>query len=321
MPASALEWTVLLHHCPSDCHLHTIQTMDDVTSGSFAAPDHEYPSWIELKLTATDSLGLQGSASVLLYPQTVPIALATSPVRASALLGLALRRVAHQHHRHRRLDEHVSAAVAPDPERQRLRVPLLVGRRRRQATTSSRRPRLRRPTRRHSFSSRRRRRFRRRRPRSSAERAATGHRDPVRPGAAVRRDRRAVERELAGGERAVERQRPAGSDVGHVPDHDGGRFERHAGDPLRASTETASRPRRSPSHGRPNIPPTVSDHEPGRRSDVHRPRFDHDPGGRLRLRRDVARVDFYQGSTLLGSATPPAPSPSPGPASPPATTA
>ena len=79
LPATALEWSILLHHCPSDCHLHTIQTIGDVTSGSFAAPDHEYPSWIELKLTATDSLGLQGSASVLLYPQTVPIALGTIP--------------------------------------------------------------------------------------------------------------------------------------------------------------------------------------------------------------------------------------------------
>ena len=35
-------------------------------SGSFPAPDHEYPSHLELRLTATDGGGLQGTASVLL---------------------------------------------------------------------------------------------------------------------------------------------------------------------------------------------------------------------------------------------------------------
>ena len=79
LPASALSWTVLIHHCPSDCHLHTIQTFSGTASGSFSAPDHEYPSYLELKLTATGSSGLQGSTSVLLYPQTVSVDLETNP--------------------------------------------------------------------------------------------------------------------------------------------------------------------------------------------------------------------------------------------------
>jgi hypothetical protein len=38
-----------------------VQTFTGVASGSFGAPDHEYPSYLELELTATDSGGLTGS--------------------------------------------------------------------------------------------------------------------------------------------------------------------------------------------------------------------------------------------------------------------
>jgi hypothetical protein len=54
LPASALSWTLLVQHCPSNCHSHTIQSWNGVASGSFNAPDHEYPSHLELRLTATD---------------------------------------------------------------------------------------------------------------------------------------------------------------------------------------------------------------------------------------------------------------------------
>ena len=49
--------TLLLQHCPSNCHTHTVQTWPGVAGGSFAAPDHEYPSYLELELTATDGGG------------------------------------------------------------------------------------------------------------------------------------------------------------------------------------------------------------------------------------------------------------------------
>ena len=36
-----------------DCHTHPLQTFPGVASGSFRAPDHEYPSYLNLTLTAT----------------------------------------------------------------------------------------------------------------------------------------------------------------------------------------------------------------------------------------------------------------------------
>ena len=71
LPASALTWTLVLQHCPSNCHPHAIQTFPGVASGSFNAPDHEYPSYLELTLTATDSFGTQASVTRRLDPQTV----------------------------------------------------------------------------------------------------------------------------------------------------------------------------------------------------------------------------------------------------------
>jgi uncharacterized repeat protein (TIGR01451 family) len=80
LPASALSWSVILHHCPSGaCHTHPLETFDGVASGSFAAPDHEYPSHLELRLTATDSSGNVGTASVLLQPRTVVLTFQSSP--------------------------------------------------------------------------------------------------------------------------------------------------------------------------------------------------------------------------------------------------
>ncbi len=74
-----LSWSVNIHHCPSTCHAHVYQTFPGVAGGSFAAPDHEYPSYLEIHLTATDSGGLTGTGSVNLNPQTVTLTLASSP--------------------------------------------------------------------------------------------------------------------------------------------------------------------------------------------------------------------------------------------------
>ncbi len=79
LPNSALRWAVIMHHCPSNCHEHSITEYVGVASGSFVAPDHEYPSWLELRLTATDAGGLQGSTSVVLNPQTVALTFQTTP--------------------------------------------------------------------------------------------------------------------------------------------------------------------------------------------------------------------------------------------------
>jgi hypothetical protein len=56
-----------------------VQQFVGVTSGSFTAPDHEYPSYLELRLTATDSGGLTNTKSVQLDPQTVSLTFQTNP--------------------------------------------------------------------------------------------------------------------------------------------------------------------------------------------------------------------------------------------------
>jgi PKD repeat protein len=86
VPSTALSWSLVMHHCPSNCHTHPVQTWDGVASGSFSAPDHEYPSHLELILTARDSQGSTSSTSVLLQPRTVQLTLASSPPG----LGLSL---------------------------------------------------------------------------------------------------------------------------------------------------------------------------------------------------------------------------------------
>ena len=81
LPASALTWSLIIHHCftPTDCHTHLIQTVNGLSSGSFSAPDHEYPCWLELQLTATDSGGLTSTTSVRLDPKTVVLTFRTNP--------------------------------------------------------------------------------------------------------------------------------------------------------------------------------------------------------------------------------------------------
>ncbi len=81
LPASALSWSLIIHHCftPTDCHTHLIQTIKGVSSGSVTAPDHEYPCWLELQLTATDSGGLTSTTSVRLNPKTVVLTFKTNP--------------------------------------------------------------------------------------------------------------------------------------------------------------------------------------------------------------------------------------------------
>jgi glucose/arabinose dehydrogenase len=89
LPASALSWSLVQHHCDSaqSCHEHLVQTIEDVASGSFVAPDHEYPSYLELTLTATDPGGLSDTDSVRLDPQTVDLTFQTSPAGLELTVG------------------------------------------------------------------------------------------------------------------------------------------------------------------------------------------------------------------------------------------
>jgi hypothetical protein len=87
LPASALSWTLLLYHCTSGCHTHAVQSWTGVSSGSFAAPDHDYPSYLELRLTATDAGGLTDTQVLRLDPRTVQITLASTPNGMQLTMG------------------------------------------------------------------------------------------------------------------------------------------------------------------------------------------------------------------------------------------
>jgi glucose/arabinose dehydrogenase len=89
LPASSLSWTLLLQHCPSTCHTHTLQTWPGVPGGSFNAPDHDYPSYLELQLTATDAGGLATTTSVRLDPMTVALSFFSTPSGLQLAVGTA----------------------------------------------------------------------------------------------------------------------------------------------------------------------------------------------------------------------------------------
>ena len=86
---SGLSWTLVQQHCPAgqSCHSHTVQTFTGVSSGSFVAPDHEYPSYLELTLTATDSGGLTDTDTVRLDPKTVVLTFQSSPAGLQLTVG------------------------------------------------------------------------------------------------------------------------------------------------------------------------------------------------------------------------------------------
>jgi glucose/arabinose dehydrogenase len=90
LPAARLSWALILHHCgTAGCHTHPIQSFDGVAGGSFTAPDHDYPSHLELRLTATDSSGQTGVRSLQLDPKTVTLSFVTSPAGLDVVVGSA----------------------------------------------------------------------------------------------------------------------------------------------------------------------------------------------------------------------------------------
>lgn len=92
LAASALSWALILHHCPSSCHQHNVQSFAGTSGGSFVAPDHEYPSHLELRLTAVDSGGLQATTSVVLQPRTVVLTFETTPIKLRLSVNATTRK-------------------------------------------------------------------------------------------------------------------------------------------------------------------------------------------------------------------------------------
>lgn len=84
IPDTGLTWRLVLKHglCP-DCHDHVLQTYTGKSGDSFVAPDHAYPSELQLTLTATDASGLSNTTEVRLLPRTTTIGFATNPAGLS----------------------------------------------------------------------------------------------------------------------------------------------------------------------------------------------------------------------------------------------
>ncbi|MGW3967672.1 PQQ-dependent sugar dehydrogenase, partial [Amycolatopsis sp. NPDC005003] len=89
LPPSALSWRLAIRHCATNgtCHTHNVQDFPGVAAGSFVAPDHEYPSYLQLTLTATDSTGRTGSKTIDLQPKTVTLNFTSSPSQALLTVG------------------------------------------------------------------------------------------------------------------------------------------------------------------------------------------------------------------------------------------
>jgi glucose/arabinose dehydrogenase len=92
LPAEQLSWKTFLYHCPqsaASCHVHPLQDFPETASGTLIAPDHDYPSRIELVLTAVDSRGLTASKSIQLLASGVELQLATDPPGLTLTAGVA----------------------------------------------------------------------------------------------------------------------------------------------------------------------------------------------------------------------------------------
>jgi len=89
LPASALSWQLRMQHCftVNSCHTHFLQDWSGVAGGSFVAPDHEYPSYLELQLTATDADGLTSTVIRRLDPKTVVLTFTSVPAGLQLSVG------------------------------------------------------------------------------------------------------------------------------------------------------------------------------------------------------------------------------------------
>lgn len=87
---SKLYWKTRLYHCPGGsqgCHAHPLQVFPAVEEGELTAPDHDYPSKIELSLTATDDRGLSATKTFLLDARGVDLAVASEPAGVTLSAG------------------------------------------------------------------------------------------------------------------------------------------------------------------------------------------------------------------------------------------
>ncbi|TMA75824.1 MAG: PKD domain-containing protein, partial [Deltaproteobacteria bacterium] len=135
LPGSAFTWTLIVHHCPSNCHTHTIETFTG-GSGVFSAPDHDYPT-----LAAADRHRQRRPERYeerLSVPEHHDADVRLRPELLEAERRRDERRGADRAHGDRRLDEFPERHVTADARRRDVRVRVVV--RRRRALALDRRP-------------------------------------------------------------------------------------------------------------------------------------------------------------------------------------
>jgi hypothetical protein len=84
-------WSTRLLHCPTgplNCHAHPLQTFAGVKNGEFTAPEHDYPSYLEITLRVADARGLTASKTIKLEPRAVNVSIASSPPGIELTAGL-----------------------------------------------------------------------------------------------------------------------------------------------------------------------------------------------------------------------------------------
>jgi hypothetical protein len=79
LPESALTWKVLLHHAT---HIHEHSSATGSRASFLPATDHDADSYYEIRLTVTDSGGLEHTMAVDVQPRTSELTLASSPAGA-----------------------------------------------------------------------------------------------------------------------------------------------------------------------------------------------------------------------------------------------
>ncbi len=94
---SGLFWRTELYHCPDDCHAHPLRNFPGVSEGSFSAPDHEYPSYLKLIFTATDSRGLSSSEVEAANPLSVEMKVESYPAGISIGAGSTTKAAPYAH--------------------------------------------------------------------------------------------------------------------------------------------------------------------------------------------------------------------------------
>jgi len=84
-------WSTRLLHCPTGpttCHAHPLETFAGERGGEFLAPEHDYPSYIEITLRVADKRGLTASKAIKLEPRTVDLSIESSPPGIEVTAGL-----------------------------------------------------------------------------------------------------------------------------------------------------------------------------------------------------------------------------------------